>query len=554
MTTTEVSTASEQPRRAFSPSLVIAAVVGVVGSAMVMLGSYAVGWLAAASPLNQWQVLTPLRATNHGVAIGTLLLTLGCWVMFWAWLRLGIVLRRRVSSQQGFYRFPAGSLAPVTIITTLWILPQLLCLPIFSRDIFAYVNQGRLVLSGGDPYEEGISNLSNWFQLGTDTTWAEDATPYGPIFLWIAAGIMAVSGVDSPDLAILLFRVVAVAGVALIMYYVPTLAAHYGVDPARAQWISAANPLFIISFVSSAHNDALMVGFAVAGIYYAVRGRGLIAVLLVVASIGIKPITVVLLPFIGLWWAGRNPGWVRKFGYWALTLAIALAVLVAVGLINGYGFGWVSVMAETGTGSVPWSPIGFTYDMIRTPLNALGIPSDWVLDVLKLIGRIASVIIVLILMFTGRQSQLLQRTTWAFATIVLLSPIIQPWYVLWLLPLFVVVGIKGNWQLKLVIVIVAFFLAFGAADQLFIWQFLTVGEFMPHLSTAVSWICIIWILLLDPLTSRMMKEDWHVRDGLKNTWRRLRTLRASDLAFWRITRTPDRPPISREPDRSGADQ
>ena len=227
----------------------------------MLAGSLSVGWLASASPVNRWGWLIPWRTTEQGVITGTVVLTLGCWLMFWAWLRLGKVLRP----------FGPGALRIVNVATALWTVPMLACLPIFSRDIFAYIGQGRLMLAGRDPYEDGISTLSNWFQLGADTTWAETETPYGPVFLWIEQLVMAVTGPDDPDAAIFLFRLAAVAGVVLVMVYVPRLAGLLGTNGARAQWITVANPLFLISFVASGHNDALMVGLALAGV---VRGHG----------------------------------------------------------------------------------------------------------------------------------------------------------------------------------------------------------------------------------------------------------------------------------------
>lgn len=235
--------------------------VGTLGSLLLVVGSYSVGWLASASPINRWQWLIPWRTQETGVLAGTVLLTLGCWVMFWAWLRLGQTIRP----------FGRGALRTVNLATVLWCLPQVVALPIFSRDIFAYVGQGRLMVAGQDPYVDTISSLSNWFQLGADATWADSETPYGPIFLWIEQAVVAISGDMNPDLAIFLFRLVAVAGVALIMVFVPLLARRLGVNDAWAQWISAANPLFTISFVASGHNDALMVGLALAGTWCALR-------------------------------------------------------------------------------------------------------------------------------------------------------------------------------------------------------------------------------------------------------------------------------------------
>ena len=506
------STRTEPVSAIWTVSVWVPAVIGFIGSLAVTAGSLSVGWLASVSPINRWAWLIPWRTTETGVITGTVVLTLGCWLMFWGWLRLGTVLRP----------FGPGSLRIVNLTTAAWILPLLACLPIFSRDIFAYLGQGRLMLAGQDPYEDGISTLSNWFQLGADTTWAQTETPYGPMFLWIEQLVMAVAGPDDPDLAIFLFRLVAVAGVVLIMVYVPKLAALLGTDGARAQWITAANPLFLISFVASGHNDALMAGLAVAGVWYAATGRGLAGVLLVTASLGIKPITMVLLPFIGLLWAGRGASWARRFGYWFLTAGIAGSIMVVVGLLNEFGFGWLTVMLGTGTGSVPWSPVGILAEGTKVILGSLGIEDNWVLDAFKTAGRLLSILIVIWLMFRGRHEHLMQRLTWAFTALVVLTPIIQPWYLLWLLPFFAVLGIRSDWQLKWVVFTVAFFVAFGAADQLFVWQFLGIGEQLAHLATFLSWACMLWILLLDPWTSSILKEEWHVRAALRRTVARLR--------------------------------
>lgn len=493
--------------------------VGTLGAVLLVLGSFSVGWLASTSPINRWQWLIPFRTQEAGVMAGTVLLTLGCWVMFWAWLRLGQVIRP----------FGHGALRTVNLALMLWCLPQLAALPIFSRDIFAYVGQGRLMVAGQDPYTDGISTLSNWFQLGTDATWANDGTPYGPVFLWIEEAVVAVTGPQNPDLAIFLFRLAAAAGVVLTAVFVPLLCRELQVNGAWALWITAANPLFTISFVASGHNDALMVGLALAGTYCALRaGRprpaepaavcalwGVAAVVLTTASIGIKPITLVLLPFIGLLWAGPAAGWIKRFVMWAITASLAFGIMVLVGLANGFGFGWLEVMLGTGTGTVPWSPVGILTGVTQGVMEVAGVDTSSVEETYKRIGRIVSVIVVLVLMFAGRQDRVMVRMTWAFTALVVLSPIIQPWYLLWLLPFFAVIGLRDNWQIKWVVFTVGFFLAFGASDQLFTWQFLDIADDVAHLSLLVSALCLAWILVVDRKTSRFVKDNWHVRPALE---------------------------------------
>lgn len=463
---------------------------GTIGSIMILLGSYAIGWLASASPLNRYPLLIAIRTDYAGVIAGTVVLTVGCWILFRAWLRLG----------QQLAGWADGSLAVVKKAIWAWSIPMLLALPIFSRDVFAYIGQGRLVAAGQDPYVDGISTLNNWFQLGADITWAESETPYGPLYLNVEYWVNQLVG-TSPDLSVLLFRLVAFAGVILCMIYVPKIAALHKVSGAKAAWISVANPLFLISFVASAHNDSLMVGLALAGTYYAATRRGVLGVVLIAASIGVKPITLVLLPFIGLLWAGPDAGWARKFRYWAYTAGLVAIIMALIGWANGYGFGWLGVMLGTGTGAVIFAPVGALNAVLSGALATIGVPTDWLLPLLKLIGRLTSVALVLLLIFKGKQSHLVQRMALAFSALVVLSPIIQPWYILWLLPFFAVTGIRDDWQLLWVYVTTAFFIAFGAADQIFIWQFLSVLDpWVKHLSTAISWAAMAYLAFLDPRT------------------------------------------------------
>lgn len=490
--------------------------VGLLGSVVLTVGSWSVGWVAPNSGINSAQWLAPFRTTEWGVTLGTVLLTVGAWGMIWGWLSLGRVLRRPTQQYRGKYEFASGGMRIINWTVALWSLPQLFALTIFSRDMLAYLNQGRQVLAGQNPYESGISNLPNWFQLGTDTMWAEDATPYGPMFLWIEGAVVGITGADQPDFAIFLFRLVSLVGVALIMYFVPKLAQMQGWDPARAQWISAANPLFIISFVASGHNDSLMVGFMVAAIYAVWRGHGVLAVLLMTVSIGMKVISIVLLPFIGLWWAGRKASWPKIFWYWSMTLGLTVVIMLGVGWLNGYGLDWVRVIAGTGSIWSFWSPVGALGELARVAVVELGLgDGESVMGAVRLAGRLLSVVIVLMLMFWRKTDHILGRATWAFAALVVLSPVIHPWYLLWLLPLFVMLGIRSNWQLRWVIFTAVFFTAYGAGDQLYVWQFLEIGGLMQTLSWALSIVLAVWVLYFDPWTSAMFKNEWHLRQSFR---------------------------------------
>lgn len=459
--------------------------LGLLGSILVLCGSFGVGWLAPSSPVNRWRWLIPWRVELPGLITVTVLLTLGCWILVAAWLRLGRDMRPWT-----------GSMKPTVTAMILWSAPMMLALPIFSRDVFAYIGQGRIVLAGGDPYEQSISSINNWLQLGADAYWADSQTAYGPLFYWIAAGIVHITGTNT-EAGVFAFRLLAWAGTVLVLIYLPKLARLHGVNAPRAVWITAASPLFLLSFVASAHNDALMIGLAVAATYFAARRWGVMAVFLLVLSIGIKPITLVMLPFLGLLWAGPNSSWPRRIRYWAYSAALALGMLAVMGLPGGFGFGWVKATLTAGGGyMVNYAPLGLLVLFFVGILSVLQLDSAWVLPAIQMLGRLAALAVILFVLLRGSYSRLVQRMLVGFTALVVLSPVIHPWYLLWLLPFFAATGIRPDWQSLWVFATVGFFVALGCSDQLFVWQF--VSDYKPILqiiSVTISVLCAALLVL-----------------------------------------------------------
>lgn len=474
---------------------------GFLGALMMFVGSIGTGWIANGSPMIRQPVVIALRTEGWGVTLSTVLLTVGAMLLMRSWLRLG----------QRLDDWGEHSLRSVVIAISAWSLPLLLAVPIFSRDVYAYTGQGRLVMEGQNPYTVGISTLNNWFALGADPAWAENRTPYGPYFLWLARGVVELTGAQ-PDVSVLLFRLIAGVGVLLCVIYVPKLAELHGINGARALWIAVANPLFLISFVASAHNDALMVGLAVAGVYFAATKRYLAGILLVTASIGIKPITVLLLPFIGVMWAGPAASWTRKFLIWGATAGISFAVLAVSGIPYNLGLGWVWAIMDPTPGYTGYSPSGFLGQQVEFLGNVLGLPGGTIADLLRTGMKWAAIGLVLLLMFRGDYSRAVRRLALAFAAVVMLSPIIQPWYILWFVPFLAATGIRNDWQIRCLYVGVTFFVVFGAQDQLSVWSFVELTVDASSLAFVTALLFTFYLLVLDIHTRKLLIEgkpsDW----------------------------------------------
>ncbi len=483
------------------PRAHVAILQGFIGSLMMLVGSIGAGWIANGSPMIRHWLVISLRTEGWGVTMSTVLLTVGAMLLTRSWLRLG----------QRLKDWGEGSLRSVVAAVAAWSAPMMFAVPIYSRDVYAYTGQGRLVLEGQDPYSTGISSLSNWFSLGADPAWAEAKTPYGPYFLWLARLVVSVTGAQ-PDYSVLLFRVLAGVGVVLCVIYVPKLAELHGVSGARALWIAVANPLFLISFVASAHNDGLMVGLAVAGVYAAASGRHLLGILLVTASIGIKPITILLLPFLGLMWAGPGASLLRRFLFWGATAGISLAVLFLSGIPYGLGMGWTWAILDPTPGYTGYSPSGLIGQQVEWLANGLGLPGRDIASTLRSGLKLLSIVVVLVLMFRGSYPLLVRRLALAFAAVVMFAPIIQPWYVLWFIPFLAVTGIRNDWQIKSLYVVITFFVVFGAQDQLFVWSFVELNVSASSLASVITLAFTVYLLVIDPHTRKLLVE------GKPQTW------------------------------------
>lgn len=474
---------------------------GFLGSVLMMIGSLGVGWLAPVSELRRMPVFIWMRTEAVGVALAIVLLAVGGMLLVRSWLRLG--QRVRVWG-------PQARTATLQAVAA-WGLPMMFTVPLFSRDVYAYIGQGRLMVEGFNPYENGISALSNYFQLGADKMWTEAPVPYGQLFLWIEQFVVWSTNVH-PEASVMLFRLVALAGVVLCVIYVPKLAELHGVNPHRALWLTAANPLFLTNFIASVHNDALMIGLALAGLYYSATRRPVLGIFLVTLSIAVKPITIVFLPFIGLLWAGKNAGWSRKLVFWTLTAGLSLAILYGLSLVNGFGFGWINGLSAPGSIFIWYAPVGLVGLVVATISNAFGLDgwtlAGWVFDA----GKLLAVGIVAFQIFKGDHDRLMRRLTLAFAAVVVLAPMIQSWYVVWLIPLFAVTGIRNDWQVKALYFIVSFFMIYAISDQLEVFPYLQTEDLglalvLARVAAAVTGLLFgLYLIFWDPRTRSLFRK------------------------------------------------
>ena len=470
---------------------------GFLGTALVALGAIGVGWLPLNSSIEATALGELLRDNSSGLVLSRLMIFAGIAILLQGWLVLG-------------YDLLAGHRwGPDRIIALvgLWSLPLLFAPPLFSRDVYSYFGQGRLLAEGYDPYTTGVSVLDRWFYDGADPMWGDTPTPYGPFFLLLARGIAELAG-SNAFLGAIMFRFLAIGGLALMAWAVPKLAERHGINPAKATWLAVANPLVIMHFVSGAHNDALMTGLILAGLLVACRGgwASLLGAGLIGLAAAVKPIALLALPFIGILMVATRASFRRRVMAWISVTVAAAITFGTAALVAGTGMGWISTLTAPGNVKTWLSPPTALGMLVGDVLEFLGIAdsNDSAVTFFRAIGVAMSLVIVAYLCLRPQGRSAVRGAALAMGAVILLGPVIQPWYLLWVLPLFAVTGLTEK-QLRWTVLLTAAFAVHGMAESSATSD--TLLELTDLLAIAVAVAAVALILLASPRERKLVLKD-----------------------------------------------
>lgn len=410
-------------------------VPGLVSTTLIAIGALGVGWIPTGRGYWLDSFVDAFHTSAGQITFYAVILTIGICGLCLTWLQLGWDIQHRKIASMTLQRW---SLA-------VWSLPLLLSPPLFSRDVYSYYVQGKIYAIGMDPFAAAPVEIGGWVEDGVDPLWANSPSPYGQFWLLIARGVFSISGED-PFVAAILFRVVAIIGVALLVWAIPTLARAGGVRPERAMWLAALNPLTILMFISAVHNDALMVGMIAAGLALAFRKHPVWAVVVITLAASVKPVAALALPFVGAIWVaqassnGEPISYEKPFKYdkselvkrWLQTLVIAVAIFVALALATGTGFGWLNVLsgpAQVQTWFSPPTALGLGINAFLEWIGLSGLP--WMVSFTRLLGLAAAAILVVYLWHQPKNREPVRALGLGFMLLTLLGPTLQSWYLLW---------------------------------------------------------------------------------------------------------------------------
>jgi Glycosyltransferase family 87 len=395
--------------------------LGLIGSLLVALSGPRV---VNGGAITWWYDVGQFAGRDASLAA----LYVGMLALSAAWLGLGLVLERPGGVRQ----------VELWVLGALWLVPLALGPALYSRDIYSYLAQGTILHLGLSPYHATPAVLG---QLGhahlleaVSPFWRGTTAPYGPLFLALISVVASISG-SNLIVGVLLVRVVLLAGIALLVVFVPRLARALGTDPARGIWWAILSPLVLLELVAAGHNDALMVGLMVAGVTLALERRPLLGITACALAATIKIPAATGAVFIAVAWARTLPTASARLRFWAKAAASGLGVVAVVSLATGLGLSWVSTTlfstpAKVRLAITPATGLGWTVGSVLHDLG-IAVSSRGIESALGLIAGGLTVVLGIVLLWRVRLENLVRYLGVLLLVAAAGGPAAWPWYFTW---------------------------------------------------------------------------------------------------------------------------
>lgn len=464
---------------------------GFIGSVLVCIGGFGVGDIARDNTVAQDLGLTAITY-GHGKTLFGTIFWIGVATMVVAWVRLGRRLLRPGDK-------PSVRALRWTVVA--WAAPLAAGVPIYSRDVYAYLGQGAVFGAGFDPYRDGPAHLPGPLLDSMAQVWASTTAPYGPLFVGLTRGVTAITG-EHAIAGVYVMRLVLLPGLLLSLWAIPRLAAHFGASGRDGLWLALCNPMVLIHLVAGSHVELLMMGVLVTGVTLAVIRRHTAGLVVLGLAVSIKVTAGIAIPFV-LWiWLShiRSDRPLRPrdvLGVGAAVVAIPAAVFGVCTAALGLGLGWLHGLGYADV-IINWFTVptlaGHLVTLVAAPFTALNLQP--VLVVTRAVGWVIAALILVLLWWTHRRDEraAMAGMVWAMLTVLLLEPSTLPWYYTWALCLAVAFTLSGRVRAVIVGVSVFMLIVFQPDDSILFYKLPSVV-----LATALSVLAAVSLLHRDPL-------------------------------------------------------
>jgi alpha-1,6-mannosyltransferase len=418
-------------RAAMGPRALLLAGLGILFMAIV-----------AATPGSPYQPPLPPGGQPHGilrdaaVALhldrlqGDPLLAIGVMAALLATTAFLLLLREAF---RGRVSVGAVALLVVGAHALLLLVPLL-----FSRDVYSYAFYGRIAgVYGGNPYVQTPLDHSGdmlWNFVGSE--WVNTPAYYGPAWTSLSAVLSKI--LPRPIDDVQAYRFISIAA-SLLTCGVIVWVVHR-VWPQRTAFALAAfgaNPVVLFHSVASGHND-ILVALGIVGAYALLLSkREAAAVAVLTLATLVKVTALVPLILLLVWCVARRAPEERRAAFVSrvgLSAGIGLLLAVPYFQLHDPTLGMVGLASRSGwfapTRAITRLINGATFHTLGwvVSLAALSLLAWCIWSLARTVWRRTS---------TGSMSanELGAVWGWALVLLLLLGPVLLPWYIVWGLPL-----------------------------------------------------------------------------------------------------------------------
>jgi hypothetical protein len=415
-----------------------------MGSRALLLAGLGILFMAiiAATPGSPYQPPLPTGGQPHGilrdVAValhldrlqGDPLLAIGVLAALLATAAFLLLLRETFRG-----RVSVGAVAVVVVgAHALLLLVPLL----FSRDVYSYAFYGRIAgVYGGNPYVQTPLDHSGdmlWNFVGSE--WVNTPAYYGPAWTSLSAVLSKI--LPRPIDDVQAYRFISIAA-SLLTCAVIVWVVHR-VWPQRTAFALAAfgaNPVVLFHSVASGHNDLLVALGIVCAYALLLSKREAAAVAVLTLTTLIKVTALLPLIMLLVWCVARRTPEERRAAFVSrvgLSAGIGLLLALPYFQLHDPTLGMVGLASRSGwfapTRAIARLVNGATFHALGwvVSLGALCLLAWGVWSLARAVWRRTSI---------GSMSgkELGAVWGWALVLLLLLGPVLLPWYIVWGLPL-----------------------------------------------------------------------------------------------------------------------
>ena len=313
--------------------------------------------------------------------------------------------------------------------------------PVLAIDLFVYAIRSRgWVLYGLNPLATAPAAFpagDPWLKLAAE--WASTASPYGVLWEWLSAQAYHLSNGD------FLTHLFVLKGIAILSYVISIILIGKILAILKPEWKVAAqfafawNPLILLETAQNAHNDMLMVAILLAAVWAMLAGRDGWVMPLLAMSVLVKFITILALPFFVWYLLKKMPTRFHQIsaGGWYLLVFSVIVIIPMAFVFPGWD-AWVPLKAGSSAGRSLLATLVLALEgwLGTNPAFAAGrylVNGLWLAIVGTTTWHYRH-------NFQHPQTPILLAWAALFGYAMLAAPVFHAWYLLWSLPLAIVLG------------------------------------------------------------------------------------------------------------------